>query len=316
MENIFVTGGAGYIGSVAAKKLTDSGYKVVVIDNLSKGRRELVDSKAEFIVGDLLDKALLRQIFEKYKFDSVMHFAGYKDAGESMENPEKYSKNIVGSINLLEEIVKNNVPQIIFSSSAAVYGDPKYLPIDEDHPTNPTNYYGYTKLKIEEIIQWYARLKGFNYLILRYFNVAGDGGLNYIDPDAKNILPILMEILSEERQKFVVFGNDYETRDGTCVRDYIDVNDLVEAHLMGLNLKSNEIINLGTAKGYSVLELINAVEKVAEKKIEVEIGGRRLGDPASLVADFKKAKKILNWMPKVSLEKMIETTLKSYRKKE
>ena len=310
---VLVTGGAGYIGSVAVKRLVELDHNVVVIDNLAKGLRKLVDSHAEFYEGDLLDRNFLGKVFQNHKFESVMHFAGYKDAGESMENPGKYSQNIAGSINLLDEIVKHKVPQIIFSSSAAVYGEPESIPIDEEHPTNPTNYYGFTKLKVEELIRWYANLHKFRYLCLRYFNVAGDGGLGYIDPNATNILPILMEVAANKRDKVIIFGSDYDTRDGTCIRDYIDVNDLIEAHLEGLSLDNNEVINLGTSKGVSVLEMIKAVETVVKKKLKFEIGPRRSGDPACLTASFTRAKNVLGWEPRMALEKMIASTWKAYR---
>jgi UDP-glucose 4-epimerase len=313
MKTILVTGGAGYIGSAATKKLIDSGYKVVVIDNLFKGVLGLVDSRAIFVKCDLMDRIALKKVFDSHDFDLVIHFAAYKDAGESMINPAKYSENITGSINLLDEIVSHRVSKIVFSSSAAVYGDPEYLPVDELHPTNPTNYYGFSKLKVEEIIKWYSNLNGLQYSILRYFNVAGDSGLFYVDPDAANIFPVLMNFLIGKTDKFVVYGNDYPTPDGTCVRDYIDINDLVDAHLKCVDLDSNEIINLGTSNGFSVLQIIDAVQSVTGKKINFEIGKRRSGDPAKLVANFDKAKKVLGWVPRVSLNEMIESMWRVYK---
>lgn len=303
---ILVTGGAGYIGSVAIKELIKNKHQVVVIDNLSKGKKELVDIKAKFYVGDLIDKEFVEKVFSENNFEAVMHFGGYKAAGESMDVPEKYSDNIVGSINLLNSMVKFNTKKIIFSSSAAVYGNPLYTPIDEAHPTLPINYYGFTKLKTEELIDWYSQLKGIIGIKLRYFNVAGDGGLNYIDPEAQNIFPVIQEVLSGKREKLVVYGNDYPTPDGTCVRDYIDVNDLVQAHILALKLEHSETINLGTSNGVSVLELITAVQECLGVKLNYQLGPRRAGDPAILTASNEKARKVLGWMPKRNIQEMIK----------
>ncbi len=309
---ILVTGGAGYIGSVAVKALINEGHDVVVVDNLSKGCSQLVDPKAFFIEGDLTNKYLLEQIFSAHLPEAVMHFAGYKAAGESMEIPEKYSDNLIGMINLLNCMVKFGVKKIIFSSSAAVYGEPKYVPVDENHPTNPINYYGFTKLEGERIIDWYSQLKGIVGIKLRYFNVAGDGGLHYVDPEAKNIFPILMDVLNGKRDKLVIYGQDYETPDGTCIRDYIDINDLVRAHLLALRLNKSEVINLGTSQGVSVSELVSLTEEVIGRKIKCEFGPRRSGDPAVLTASNVKAKKLLGWVPEKSIKEMVRSTLKAY----
>ncbi|MBT3297558.1 UDP-glucose 4-epimerase GalE [archaeon] len=295
--NILVTGGAGYIGSAAVKKIIQEGHEVIVIDNLSKGKKELVDDKAKFYEGDLINLEFLKNVFSKHKFDAIMHFAGYKAAGESMINLEKYSQNITSMINLLDNMVQFNVKKIIFSSSAAVYGEPQYTPIDESHPLNPINYYGFTKLECERIIDWYSKQKGIVGICLRYFNVMGDAGLNYRDPDAQNIEPIIYEVLSGKREKLLIFGNDYETPDGTCVRDYIDIKDLVHAHTLALNLNSSDIINLGTGKGTSVLEFVK------KYNIPYEFSSKREGDPATLTASSKKAKRLLGWIPK---EKVIK----------
>lgn len=305
---ILVTGGAGYIGSAAVKKLVEEGHSVVVIDNLSKGLKTLVNPNALFYEGDLTDKSLVYQIFSTHQFDAVMHFAAYKAVGESMQNLEKYSENIVGTINLLDGMVKHNVPKLIFSSSAAVYGEPQYVPITEAHPTAPTNYYGFTKLECERIIEWYSKLKGIIGICLRYFNVVGDAGLNYVDPAPENILPIISEVLSGKREKLAVFGNDYPTRDGTCVRDYIDVNDLVRAHVLALGLEKSEIINLGTGEGTSVKEIIDLTEEILGVKLNYEYGPRRAGDPAILTASNEKAKKLLRWEPEKGVREGIEST--------
>jgi len=306
MVKILVTGGAGFIGSIVVKKLLEEGHDVIVIDNLSKGKKELVDKRAKFFEGDLVDRVFLENIFLENKFEAVMHFAAYKAAEESMKKPEKYSDNIVGLINLLNCMVKFEVKKIIYSSSAAVYGEPKYAPVDEKHPTEPLNYYGFTKLEGERIISWYSKLKGLVGISLRYFNVVGDGGLGYVDPEAKNIFPIIKEVLEGKREKLVIFGRDYETRDGTCIRDYIDVDDLVEAHISALKLEKSETINLGTGKGVSVLELVRTFEEVSGKKINWEFGERRRGDPAQLVASYEKAKELLGWEPKRGLRESVK----------
>ena len=308
---ILVTGGAGYIGSVAVKKLIERGFNVLVIDNLSKGKRELVDKEADFLKGDILDKSFLEEVFSKSKIEKIIHFAALKSAGESMNSPETYSQNIIGTINILNKMVEHKVKDIIFSSSAAVYGEPKREIIEEDHSTNPINFYGFTKLESERIIDWYAKLKDISYISLRYFNVAGDGGLNYIDPNAENIFPIIGEVISQKREKLQVFGNDYKTKDGSCIRDYIHVEDIVDAHIRALDLKGDHIINLGTSKGVSVLELINAFKEVSGKDIPYKITKRREGDPAILVASNKKAKELLSWEPKKEIKEMIESTIAS-----
>ncbi|NQU98160.1 UDP-glucose 4-epimerase GalE [Candidatus Woesearchaeota archaeon] len=307
---ILVTGGAGYIGSVAVKALLKKNYDVVVIDNLSKGLKKLVDSKAKFYELDLVDD--LSKVFEENKIDAVIHFAAYKAVEESMENAVKYSDNISGTINLLNCMVKYSVKKIIFSSSAAVYGEANGV-LSENHDTNPCNYYGFTKLECEKIIKWYSKVHGIGYVCLRYFNVAGDGGLRYLDPDAKNIFPIIMEVLVKKREKVVIFGKDYDTRDGTCVRDYIDINDLVDAHLLALDVDYNGIINLGTSKGASVKELVDWTSEVIGRQVPFEYGKRRAGDPAELIASNEKALKILNWKPKRTVKDMIKSTYDAYK---
>ncbi|MBU0707964.1 UDP-glucose 4-epimerase GalE [Patescibacteria group bacterium] len=314
MKTILVTGGAGYIGSAAVKALISKGHEVVVVDNLSKGDKKLVDSKADFYEVDLVDIDKLREVFQKHKFDSVMHFAAYKAVEESMTRVDKYSDNITGTINLLRCMVEFEVKQIIYSSTAAVYGIPTEVPVTEESPTVPINYYGYTKLASEQIIEWFGQAHNLQYAVLRYFNVAGDGGLGYIDPNANNILPIIMEVLSGKRAKLTIFGKDYDTPDGTCVRDYFDVNDLIDAHVLALDLKTSEIINLGTAKGSSVTELVTATEKVTGKKLPHEYGDRRPGDPAVTVSSNDKAKKVLDWEPKRSIEDMIKSMWEVYQK--
>lgn len=311
---ILVTGGAGYIGSAAVKALLDSDHQILVVDNLSKGKKELVDSRATLVVGDLVDKVFINKAFKENKIEAVMHFAAYKAAGESMELPVKYSDNIIGFTNLLNAMVEHDVGKIIFSSTAAVYGEPQYIPIDEKHPTDPQNFYGYTKLAGENLLKWYSDLKGIAGISLRYFNIAGDAGYNYIDPEAQNVFPIIMEVLAGAREKFIVFGDDYDTADGTCIRDYIGINDLVEAHIKALDLNQTEIINIGTSRGVSVLELVNEFSKAYGQEVLYEIGSRRDGDVAKLTASYDKAKKLLGWEPTESLQDMIESTIKAYQK--
>ncbi len=310
--NILVTGGAGYIGSACAAELVKTNHKVIVVDNLSCGGQKYLDKKAKFYPLDLVDEANLEEVFKDNKIDTVIHFAAYKSVEESMENAIKYSDNIKGTINLLSMMVKYKVPKIIFSSSAAVYGMPKEGRVDEKTPENPINYYGYTKLACEKIIDWYAKAHKISYVCLRYFNVAGDAGLRYVDKNAKNIFPILMEVISGKRDKLTIFGTDYDTTDGTCVRDYIDLNDLVDAHLLALDAEGCHTINLGSSNGVSVKELIEATEQVTKKKIPCEAGPRRKGDPPLLIASNAKAKDVLRWEPKRSIREMIESTFKAY----
>lgn len=311
--NILVTGGAGYIGSVAVKELIKQNHSVVVIDNLSKGKKELVNENAKLCIGDLTDRKFVEEVFSNNKFDAVIHFAGYKAVEESMFDAPKYSQNIIGTITLLDSMVKYKVPKIIFSSSAATYGMPETDVLTEESKTNPINYYGFTKLDDEKIMAWYDQIHNIKFIALRYFNVAGDGGLNYIDPDAKNILPIIMEYIFGKRDKLKVFGDDYQTPDGTCVRDYIHVLDLVDAHIKALSVKDSYIINLGSNNGFSVKQLIEATEKITGKKIIYEVAPRREGDPATLIASNKLAKKILNWESKRTIDEMISSTYKAYQ---
>jgi UDP-glucose 4-epimerase len=312
---ILVTGGAGYIGSAAVKELLAKNHSVVVIDNLSKKSRKFVDKLAKFCKLDLTNRKKLEDVFAKNPFDAVMHFAAYKAVEESMENAAKYSDNITGTINLLDMMVKYNVKKIIYSSSAAVYGSPNIpdlVKVDEKLAENPINYYGYTKLQCEKLIEWYAKIHKLNYVSLRYFNVAGDAGLKFIDKDAKNIFPILMEVLTKKREKLVIYGKDYPTPDGTCVRDYIDINDLVDAHVLALDAEGNYVINLGSSSGVSVKELVDATEQVTGMKLIHEYGERRKGDPAMLVASNSKAREILHWTPRRTIKEMIESSCAAY----
>ena len=312
--NILVTGGAGYIGSSTVSSLIGRGHNVLVIDNLSTGKKEFVDKKATFYELDLINKEQLEFFFSKNKIEAVIHLAAYKSVEESMIDPEKYSDNIIGTINLMNVMYQFGVKKIIFSSSAAVYGNPHYLPIDEKHQLHPLNYYSFTKLECEKIINWFSKFKEITGVNLRYFNVAGDSGLGYINEAGSDIFSILMGVVSGKRDKFVVFGNDYKTRDGTCIRDYIDLNDIISAHILALKLTNSETINLGTSNGTSVLELVKYVKDISKKEIKIKISGRREGDSPISVSSFNKAKKLLGWVPKHDVKEMIKSEIKVYSK--
>ncbi len=313
---ILVTGGAGYIGSHVVHELVDMGHEVVILDNFSLGRHENVDKRAMLIEGDVrrrtyLDKALPG-------VNVVFHFAAWKAAGESMINPQKFAENnIAGTIHLLNTMLEYKVDKFVFSSSAAVYGNPQYLPIDERHPKNPTNYYGYTKLAIEENLAWYSQLKGLHYAALRYFNATGydiKGRIKGKEKNAANLSPIVMETACGLRKELQVYGDDYDTPDGTCIRDYIHVNDLADAHLKAMDfiIKENKnlVVNLGTGSGHSVLEVIHAAEKVVNKAIPYKIVGRRVGDPGKLIASSDLADQLLGWRARHSDLQTIFSSMK------
>ncbi|TGL44563.1 UDP-glucose 4-epimerase GalE [Leptospira perdikensis] len=304
---VLVTGGAGYIGSHIVLELMELGHEILVVDDMEKGNEANLFPGNEFIKGEIQNPEILKQIFAK-KIDAVFHFAAWKAAGESMTDPLKYTmNNLNGTFTLLNALIENNCKYIVFSSSAAVYGAPKYLPIDENHPLNPENYYGYTKLCIEENLAWFDKLKGLKSARLRYFNAAGydpKGRIKGIEKTPANLLPIIMEAASGIRNGYEIFGTDYETEDGTCVRDYIHVSDLAKAHVLALNyiMSKNEslTVNLGSEAGYSVKEMADLSEKVVGKTISHKTSGRRAGDPAKLLASSAKARELLNWKPMYS----------------
>ena len=317
---VLVIGGAGYIGSHIVKALIKNGYETIVFDNFSSGFKENINPKARSITGDIMDKVALNNAMQ-HNVDAVIHLAAKKAVGESMENPQKYSdNNITGAINILNAMVDNNVKNIVFSSSAAVYGIPKYLPVDEKHPTNPINFYGFTKLEIEQLLGWYDKLKGIKYAALRYFNAVGyanDGTITGKEQNPQNLFPIIMEAANKSRSELPVFGDDYDTSDGTCVRDYIHVEDLSSAHLKSLEYlkehKESLMLNLGTSKGISVKEAIFATERITGQKINYTIAPRRKGDPAIMIACADKAKAVLGWTPENSdIENIIKTMWKVY----
>ena len=307
---LLVVGGAGYIGSHMVKMLVNSGHNVVILDNLSTGFRELA-IYGELIVGDLADESLLDDLFSKYQFDGVLHFAAASLVGESMTDPAKYYRNNVSNtINLLDAMVKHNVKSFVFSSSAAVYGEPNSDLIDESHAKDPINPYGSTKLMIERILQDYASAYGLNSISLRYFNACGadpESELGECHDPETHLIPLILQAASGRRESITVFGHDYATDDGTCVRDYVHINDLCTAHALAFDklIGSNDCgalsYNLGNSSGFSVQQVIDVVQTVVSKdgcSVTVEDGERRAGDPATLVADAAKAKSELNWQPK------------------
>lgn len=365
MAKILVTGGAGYIGSHAVKALIEKGYDVVVVDNLSKGHKEAVEAAAkagaasaaqsggdkagdtaQFVQLDLSDSVALQKVFAEHEIDAVLHFAGSIEVGQSMKIPEKYfENNTVNGVRLLEAMRNAGggarpVKKIIFSSTAAVYGNPVHVPILETDPLNPTNFYGQSKLFFEQILQKYADFYGFNFVALRYFNACGADSSGEIGQDyepSTHILPRIMQSLLGKVEDLKLFGTDYPTADGTCVRDYIHVTDLVDAHVLaldylfkkgdagasgrqasggvasngGVEKGSGEIFNLGNGSGFSVREVLKVAEQVTGKKIAITEGPRREGDPAVLVADSTKARKVLGWNPRLNkLEDIIATAWK------
>ena len=317
---VLVVGGAGYIGSHVVKALRNAGKSPVVFDNLSSGLRENLLPGIPFILGDTLKPEQLEPAMKGV--DSIIHMAALKAAGESMTEPEKYAENnISGTINLLNAATAAKVKYFVFSSSAAVYGEPQYLPMDESHPTTPMNFYGHTKLAIENLLRWYSQLKGLRFSSLRYFNAAGydvDGELNGLEHEPNNLLPIVLETIVGRRKKVEVFGTDYDTRDGSCIRDYIHVSDLADAHLKALDYLKHEnqdlVINLGTSNGLSVLEIMQIAREVSGQEFNYTLGPRRAGDPAVVLAKTELAAELLDWKPKHSdAQTLLETTLRAYR---
>jgi UDP-glucose 4-epimerase len=314
MRDILVVGGAGYIGSHIVKNLCDNNYHVIVYDNLSEGHREaaLCD---DFIHGDINDSNALNGVFEKFKIDAVMHFAAYAYVGESVANPEKYYKNnVAATINLLSSMLKYDVKNIIFSSSCTTYGIPEYIPIDEKHPQNPISPYGASKLMVERIIKDYHRAYGLQYMILRYFNAAGahpDGTIGERHNTETHLIPLVLKTLTGERESIDIFGDDYETPDGTCVRDYIHVCDLAEAHRISLELllsgNESKCVNLGNGIGFSVKEIITLCENITGMKVPLRITDRRPGDPPFLTASGNYEKNLPGFKPRFDINAIIKT---------
>lgn len=313
MKTILVTGGAGYIGSHTCKALKSSGYEPVVYDNLVYGHKDFV-KWGPFENGDILDSIRLNDVMKEYKPEALVHFAAFAYVGESVIEPAKYYRNnVAGTINILDAMLKNDVKMFVFSSSCATYGQDKDLPISEDAMQNPVNPYGRSKLMVENILKDYDTAYRMKSISLRYFNAAGADSECEIGEDhtpETHLIPLILDVALGKKEKITIMGTDYNTADGTCVRDYIHVEDLASAHLLGLkNLEEkniSQVYNLGNGKGYSVLDVINAAEKVTGKVINRVVGERRLGDPAVLVADAGKIKNDIGWIPKY---KDIETII-------
>jgi len=322
--NILVIGGAGYIGSHVTRAFLDKGHSVHVFDNLSSGLHQNFQKGAGFTHGDINFPDHLRHAMaQNGPFDAVIHLAAFKAAGESMIKPEKYSSNnLGGTINILNAMSEAGIKRIVFSSSAAVYGEPQYLPIDEKHPCNPENYYGFTKLEIERILGWYSKLRGLRFAALRYFNAAGydiAGKISGLEQGSANLLPVIMDAAVGLRARIEIFGTDWPTPDGTGVRDYVHVSDLADAHVRGLEYIATKdkdlIVNLGSENGISVREIVDAARRISGKNFEVKESPRRAGDPAKLVASSAYAASVLGWKAKHSdVETLVRSTWDAYRR--
>jgi len=312
---ILVTGGAGYVGGTVAQLMLDQGHQVVVYDNLCHGHRSMIPTEAEFVEGDLADRAAMEKLLHT-GIDGVMHFAALIEAGESMKKPEIYFRNNSAStLTLLEAMVATGVNRLVFSSTAAVYGEPESTPIREDAPLRPTNAYGESKLLVEHMLTWLNRIHGFRYASLRYFNVAGAiAGRGEAHEPESHIIPLILDVALGRRQSIKVFGRDYPTPDGTCIRDYVHVQDLARAHLLALEaLKERDklIYNLGNGVGFSVREVIESARRVTGHPIPVEECPRRPGDPAVLIAGSEKIGAELGWKPEYSgLDEIIDSAWK------
>ncbi|MBI1871303.1 MAG: UDP-glucose 4-epimerase GalE [Chlamydiae bacterium] len=307
---ILLTGGAGYIGSVTAKLLIDHGHELTIIDDLSEGHLEALDPRAAFVQGDLGNADVLHKAFSKDPFDAVMHFAGSCLVPESVEHPSLYyHNNVVNGLLLLETMRENGVPKIIFSSSCAVYGEPEKTPITEMTPQKPTHPYGETKFAFEKALKWYAKAYEITAILLRYFNAAG--ATDHLGEDhatETHLIPNVLKAALNELPYVNIYGTDYPTPDGTCIRDYVHVLDIAQAHILALELEESESFNLGNGSGYSVRQVIQTAEKVCEMKIPVKECNRRIGDPPILVASSQKIQQVLGWIPKhPSLEEIMRS---------
>jgi UDP-glucose 4-epimerase len=303
--NILVTGGAGYVGSIVTEELIKLGHDVIVFDNLSTGHRKAVSPRAELVIGDIRNSKDLDQTFSKYEIDAVMHMAADTVVECSMIDPKRFfHNNVIGGIDLLDAMIKYGILKIIFSSSAAIYGNPQSIPIEEDHPKNPVNAYGDSKLMFEHILWWYGQAYGLTHISLRYFNAAGASERLGADQHPANLLiPSVLKAALNKDHPVSIFGDDYPTKDGTCIRDYVHVLDIARAHISALN-KLDKLIgkayNLGSSSGYSVLDIIDVARKVTKADIHIDICPRRAGDPVSIVASSKLAKAELGWKPELS----------------
>ena len=318
---ILVTGGAGYIGSHVVYELIDQGHDVTILDDMSLGLEENIDPRSIFSQGSTHSDSDLDSVLS-VGFDGIIHLAAWKAAGESMTDPAKYAhNNLIGTINLLNACDRHGIKRFVFSSTSSVYGNPEYIPIDENHPTEPISYYGETKLQVEKNLKWFSELKGIRFGVLRYFNAAGydiKGRIKGRERNALNLIPITMEVAAGIREKMQVFGDNYDTHDGTGVRDYIHVSDLAIAHRKALNYISENdkdlLVNLATGEGHSVLDVINKSKEVSGRDIPFDIVGRRAGDPATVVAVSNRANKVLDWSTKYSdLDTLIRTAWDVYK---
>lgn len=316
---ILVLGGAGYIGSHTVYELVDAGYEVIVIDNLLTGFKEAVHPQAKFYEGDIRDKIFLDNILSKEKIDGVIHIAASSQVGESMKNPLKYyNNNLCGTEVLLESMVEHGIDKIVFSSTAATYGEPESIPILETARTLPTNCYGETKLSMEKMFKWISKAHNLRYVSLRYFNACGahpNGKIGEAHNPETHLIPLVLQVPNGKREYISVFGNDYDTKDGTCVRDYIHVNDLAQAHILAMEYLSkggeSNIFNLGNGVGFTVKEVIETARKVTNHTIPIREEERRAGDPSVLIASSEKARKVLGWKPQYAdLETIISTAWK------
>ena len=320
--SILVTGGAGYIGSHTVYKLIEEGRDVVIIDNLETGYQQAIHPKAKFYKGDIRDKEFLNNVFSKEHIEAVIHFAANSLVGESMKNPLKYyDNNLYGTKVLLSSMIENNIKKIVFSSTAATYGEPEKYPIEETDKTEPTNTYGETKLAMEKMFKWTEVAHGLKYVSLRYFNACGaheSGKIGEAHNPETHLIPLILQVPNGKREFISIFGNDYNTEDGTCIRDYIHVTDLAKAHILAVDylLAGNEsnIFNLGNGKGFSVKQVIDVARNVTKYNIPEVISERRAGDPAILITKKKKAKNVLGWKPEHdSLEEIISSAWKWHK---
>lgn len=321
--NLLVLGGAGYIGSHFVKLALELGHDVIVVDNLLTGHKQAVAKKAKFYQVDIREKKELRKVFEENKVDAVIHFAASSLVGESMTNPLKYfDNNVGGTISLLEVMEEYKVRKIVFSSSAATYGSHETMPITEAYETKPESAYGETKLMMEKIMKWSDVAYGLKYVSLRYFNVAGassDASIGEAHNPETHLIPIVLQVPLEKRDFITIFGQDYKTFDGTCIRDYIHVEDLVDAHIKALEYLNkgydSNIFNLGSETGYSNLQIVETARKVTKHPVPMKLGDRRPGDPDKLVATYKKAEKHLGWKPTKKIEDIVKTAWEFHKSK-
>ena len=321
-KKVLIVGGAGYIGSHVNKKLSEAGFETIVFDNFSKGHKEFV-KWGELFEGDLANKKDLEKVFAQHKIDVVMHFAAFIEVGESVIDPQKYYlNNLRNTLNLLEIMMSSGVNKLIFSSTAAVYGDPNYLPIDEKHPKRAVNPYGWAKIMVEQILEDYSSAYDFDYVALRYFNASGadlETDLGEWHEPESHLIPLVFDAVSGKRENIKIFGSDWPTDDGTCVRDYIHVLDLTKAHILAMNYLldggKSDVFNLGNGKGYSVRQVIEMVKKVTGKEFSVIESERRFGDAAMTIASSQKIEKRLGWKPEYNLEQIVESAWKWYKYK-